>query len=321
LDSKVIEMTDVNDNSQSIAADWPSRKAIIRAIEKTTPWTIEPAIVYNARLNATDKVNAPPIGAYCGVGVRLLAQADALALKCEPWEKQATDALGYIELDAKLDFFWHVQFRTLFKDRPRPLRRMDWALIAKTMALQFVLGHTDEAIYQGYLAHAILNRSYQLKLSYENMHRRVQAFMLRLFAMWRGDVAHAWPSYAFDEPIYERILATWRDEDPATLKHWLLAACNRHTHQAKQETEKTFRDCASFPRTPIEILYVLRLRQVIGLENPSLDHPLMEPPFDRLPEPQPRYVADDLVRGTLARIREDWPEFDNTVSLEALRTS
>jgi hypothetical protein len=196
---------------------------------------------------------------------------------------------------------------------------MDWALMAKTMAMQFLLGRVDEGIHQGYLAHATLNRTYQLKISYEDMHRRVQAFLLRLFAAWRGDVNHAWPPYAYDEPIYEGILATWRDVDPTTLKQWLLAACDRHTHQSKRETSKTFRDCASFPRTPIEILFVLRLREIIGLENPSLDHPLMESPYDRLPEPQPPYIPDEPARETLARVRTDWPEFDRIVSVETVR--
>jgi hypothetical protein len=45
----------------------------------------------------------------------------------------------------------------------------------------------------------------------------------------------------------------------------------------------------------------------------------MEPPFDRLPEAQPAYVPDERVLGTLARVREDWPEFDQIVSLDALK--
>jgi hypothetical protein len=72
------------------------------------------------------------------------------------------------------------------------------------------------------------------------------------------------------------------------------------------------------PREPLEILLLFRLRGELGLQNPVLNHPLMEAPFDRLPQPQPRYQQDDLMRGTLSRVRADWPEFDSVVSLDAV---
>ena len=184
------------------------------------------------------------------------------------------------------------------------------------MAMAFMLGRIDEGVYQGYLAYAALNRTYQLQLSYEEMHRRGHVFMLRLFAAWQGDVSHAWPSYAYDEPIYEGILERWNEPDTEALTPWLLAACDRHTHQGKRETEKIFYDFSGHPRTPLEILLLFRLRELVGLQNPVLDHPLMEAPFDRLPDPGPAYVPDDLVCGTLARVRQDWPEFDEVVSLK-----
>jgi hypothetical protein len=54
-----------------------------------------------------------------------------------------------------------------------------------------------------------------------------------------------------------------------------------------------------------EIQYLFRLRELIGLENPISDHPLMEPQFDKLPEAQSAYVPDARVLGMLARVRED----------------
>jgi len=157
-----------------------------------------------------------------------------------------------------------------------------------------------------------------LQLSYEEKHRRVHAFMLHLFAIWRGDIDHNWPSYAYSEPIYEGILERWREPNPEVLKPWLLAACDRHTHESKRDTEKIFHDCSTFPRTPLEILFLFRLRELVGLSNPVLDHPLMESPFNRLPESQLPYVPDENVLGTLARVREDWPNFDQVVSLQLL---
>ncbi|MEX3972021.1 hypothetical protein [Paraburkholderia caribensis] len=307
-------------NSVGVAQQWPSRERVIDQIAKTTPWSIEPVTAYNRRDDVENAVSAPPHGAYIGVGVRLLADAQAAALKCAPWERAAIDALGYILLGNQLDYFWHVQFRKLFPNHSRPLRMMDWKLIVESMAMLFSLGRREEATYQGYLAYSVLQHSYQLKLSYEKHHRRVHAFMLRLFADWQEGIEYQWLSFAYDEPIYEGILERWRERDPEALKPWLLAACDRHTHESKRETESKLFDCSAFPRTPIEILFLFRLRELIGLKNPVLHHPLMEPPFDKLPEPQSPFVPDPLVDGTLARVRADWPEFDRIVALDALKT-
>lgn len=312
-------MTELDTTSPSgVAAHWPSRKSVIGWIEKTTPWSIESAVAYNKRVDTGNVAKAPPRGAYFGVGVRLLGKAVALALRGEPWELEAIDALGYIGLAAQLDIFWHVQFRIQFPEHPRPLRMFDWELTTEAMAMFEVLGRTYEATYLGYLTHAALNRVYQLQLSYEERHRRVHSFMLRLFSEWRGDVRHEWPSFAYSEPVYEGILERWRESDPEILTPWLLVACDRHTHESKRDSATKFYDCSAFPRTPLEILYLFRLRELVGLRNPVLNHPLLEVPFDKLPEPQPAYVPDDLVRGTLARVHEDWPDFDEIVSLESL---
>ncbi len=111
------------------------------------------------------------------------------------------------------------------------------------------------------------------------------------------------------------------EPDPDVLKPWLLAACDRHTHQSQVDTESVFYDFSSFPRMPLEILFLFRLREMVGLKNPHLEHPLMEAPFDRLPIPQLPYAPDEFVLGTLARVRKDWPNFDDLVSLPAILTS
>jgi len=114
-----------------------------------------------------------------------------------------------------------------------------------------------------------------------------------------------WPSWGGDVPVYSGILKRWRDPNPQVLMPWLLAACDRHTQESRCDAEKNAHDFGdqSLTRTPIEILMIFRLRQLMGLANPVVDHPLMESPFDCLPETQPPFVPDELMQGTLKRAR------------------
>jgi len=233
--------------------------------------------------------------------------------------------MRYYQVGVGQQFFWHHRFNIIFPDHPQGgLFMFNMEAASNMMAVMAMLGWKNAVRYQGYLTHAALNRNYQLELQYRDEHRRAQAFMLRLFADWVGDVSHQWPAYACDEPIYEALLAHWRTPNPQDLTQCLLAACDRHTHSAGKDTLKKFYDFNDnnhLQRTPVEILFLYRLRQWEGLESPVLDHPLMAPPFDQLPPEQPVPPLDDLMQGVLKRAREDWPEYDDVLSLTALRSS
>jgi len=309
-------MKKINDiPALGIASNWPTRKTLLDWFSELTPWSMEDAIAYINRTDTQNVRGVPPHTSFGPFGVRWRFKAQALALQGEPWEATMRDALGYLMFADQLNYFWHGQFRILFPGRARPLRSMNWELMTETMSMAFILGRFNEGIYQGYLTHAALNQTYQLQASYEERHRCGLAFMLRLFADWRGNVNHAWPEYAYGEPIYEAILDIWREPDPEILKPWLLAACDRHTHQSAPDTETVFHDFSTFPRMPLEILLLFRLRELLGLKNPQLEHPLMEAPFNQLPAPQSPYVPDQLVLGTLDRVRTDWPNFEQAISL------
>jgi hypothetical protein len=244
----------------------------------------------------------------------------ALAPHHPAWLKELPHWARYYELGLKMNFFWHYRFR-LFPNRVRDLKMLNIEYAAQMMGVMAVLGWRAATEYQGYITHAALNRGYQLELQYYEEHRRAQAFMLRLFSDWVGDVEHAWPKYAYDESIYQNLLTDWRNPDPDALIPCLLAACDRHTYEAHRDSSKKFYDFHNLGlmRTPIEILFLFRLREWEGLENPTLDHPLMAAPFDQLPEPQPMPELDELMQNVLKRAREDWSSFDEVVSLDELK--
>jgi len=246
----------------------------------------------------------------------------ALAPSNPQWLADLAHWTRYYEIGVGSEFFWHHRFNIIFPDHPRGGMFM-FCLehSAQMLGVMALLGWRDAAVYQGYLIHAALNRSYQLVMEYHEEHRRAQAFMLRLFADWVGDVSHQWPDYAYDEPIYETLLKYWRTPNPNDLVPCLLAACDRHTHQTQKDSSKKFFDFQNvgLTRTPIEILFLFRLREWVGLQNPTLDHPLMAAPFDQLPLEQPVPLLDDLMQAVLKRAREDWPQYDEVLSLEQLK--
>lgn len=244
------------------------------------------------------------------------------ALKGQPWLIELAKWNAIYTIGRQFTFFTHYQWYAA------PSRKGSYSIYtiqyaANMMAVTSLLGWKDAVIQQGYMTIAALNRAYQSALDYEEKHRRAQAFMLRLFCDWVGDVSHQWPSYAYDEPIYENLLAHWRTPNPDDLVPCLLAACDRHTHQTGRESSKNHYDFSTpaLMRVPIEILFLFRLREWEGLTNPTLDHPLMVAPFDKLPPEQPVPPLDDLMQAVLKRAREDWPNYDEVLALDNLKNN
>ena len=305
-------------------ASAPSRKQIVSQLRKYTPRTMDRAVAYNSRTDE-NPVNAVSWVSYSSVGGtrQLDALADALEAKAG-WTDALANALAYEMFADKLLFFWHGKFREVFANHSQPLRMMDWEPMTTTMALGFALGWRDLATYQGYLVAATLNRDYHLAAGYDERHRRGQAFMLRLFANWRGDGAgHAFPDWASSVPVYERLIERWRSTDLGEVQRMLLEACDHHLSEAGPDKKNKYVDFGDdrISRVPVEIMMVLRLREFEGLANPKLDHALLEAPFDTLPQRVAVPAPDDYMRGTLSRAMADWPQFESAISLEMVKSA
>ncbi|MRR50337.1 MAG: hypothetical protein EG825_05395 [Rhodocyclaceae bacterium] len=241
------------------------------------------------------------------------------ALECQPvWSEELAATLSYYLFYDRLDYFWHTK-ATHFRNG-EGLSSQEFDRMTNSLAYCFMLGWIDEAIYQGYLIYAVMNQGFQF-VDYGTQHKHAHAFMLRLFADWRGDVSHPFLEWAYEVPLYEGLLERWREPGPDAIKPWLQAACEHHAHEAKKDTSRTFFDFGDFRimRTPLEIHMILRLRELEGLKNPHIDHELMAAPFDVLLPPQPVLSSDEMMLGTLKRVREDWPDFDQVTALETLK--
>lgn len=143
----------------------------------------------------------------------------------------------------------------------------------------------------------------------DEKHRRIQHFVLRLVSSNQGWPDRSSPACAYDEPVYNLLIQQWRDPAPGILIEPLLAACDRHTHEARVDSNKSSYDLPWLDEwyVPFEVLAVLKLREQHGLSNPELDHPLMKTPLGRLPTPVPFY-KDELLDGVVARARQEFPD-------------
>lgn len=85
----------------------------------------------------------------------------------------------------------------------------------------------------------------------------------------------------------EPLLTHWRTADMALLTHLLLIACDIHS--------RAWGTANYYMHTPLEALLVMKLRQLEGLPNPELDHPMMNGGLGQLPPPQTfRFTEESL---------------------------
>jgi hypothetical protein len=210
-----------------------------------------------------------------------------------PWQRSA--AYGY----------W-AQRMDLEKQRgPRFLKNM-----VGILADCLVLGWQDWAIDLAQRIYRGLDHEDIFVDAHERAHPRTQIFVLRLIADWQGWPQRDWQKWALDEPIFNALIQHWRTPDANALKPLLIAACDRHTHESRSNSGSTEYDIDvdGFWYDPFEVLTVMKLRQLQGLENPVIDHMLMDTPLGKLPEPIPHY-SDALLEGVIARVRATHPGF------------
>jgi len=151
------------------------------------------------------------------------------------------------------------------------------------------------------------------EFSYEKY--QSQWFMMRLAENFCGYTPAPWPKAAFESELYNGILEHWQDDTPTTLQALLKKACNRHTYQSYLKNEDGEYDWGTFySHLPIEILMVQRLRQWRGLSEVPVDHILMDAPFNTLPEPCIENVHHELAEKVLAKVHQDFPDFDTVIA-------
>lgn len=193
----------------------------------------------------------------------------------------------------------HNKFPTRFPGRI--LQMMYYSVLPFT-ALGVVIGCKEEAFRLARMQLLAYKKGYYLdKRDYP-----IYQFIFRILADYLNEPPHVLEGEALADPIFNALFALWREPDADALVPVYLAACDFHTHRCKPGDKMHFYEFENglWERTPIEILLLFKLRQLIGLQNPQLDHPLMNTPLGVLPE-EVAFEPDDLIKRVRARMMQD----------------
>lgn len=132
--------------------------------------------------------------------------------------------------------------------------------------------------------------------------RRTQHFLIRLLNSHDNVVdIHSKKGIrcAYDVPLFNDVISRWQSDSSEQLSDSLIALCDRHTHQCRQDSFNNsryydFENISLEYYLPIEILAIYKLRAERGLSNPELDHPIMRTPLAELCSNSEPYKSDFL---------------------------
>lgn len=110
------------------------------------------------------------------------------------------------------------------------------------------------------------------------------------------------PGECLGEPVLNKLLENWKVRDLTQLQDELVWVCDYYTYRASEEGME-FHNEPFNSYFPLLIFAWFRLRASLGLENPKIDHPLMQTQ-PALPAPK-SLVKDDLLEAVLHRLQKE----------------
>jgi hypothetical protein len=129
----------------------------------------------------------------------------------------------------------------------------------------------------------------------------------RLYAVWRGRDLHWASQRGYRAGVYKELWRSW--DDPARLGAALRSACDFHCEQAVRAATEDAWTGEEFVHPPFnifpaDILAVRRVRSDLGLETPTITHPLLDSPLAAPPDRPPPH-GDALVSEAVAVLARD----------------
>jgi hypothetical protein len=132
----------------------------------------------------------------------------------------------------------------------------------------------------------------------------LKSFLLRLNALRNGAPLKGKRPGSLG--VYRDVLAAWNDPD--ALADALARACDHHCRRARGAPSAEGMEFYWFPHSVFapEVLAVLRVRDVLGLTTPALEHPLLANPLARPPAAIVPAV-DPVLDRVMAVVEEELP--------------
>jgi hypothetical protein len=136
--------------------------------------------------------------------------------------------------------------------------------------------------------------------------RPFEAFTPRLFNAWqRLPVENRLEPYSAG--VYQAVIDAWGD--PMQLANPIKSACDYHMSQTDDPHDKGFPEFIEFLYAvfPVEIIAIRRVRSLLGLTTPSIDHPLL---CSSLASPPANIdiPKDEVLSNLLSAARSMWPK-------------
>lgn len=128
-------------------------------------------------------------------------------------------------------------------------------------------------------------------------------FMLSLMADFAGEPMPPGTTDLLGSSPLAPLLVQWTCPQPADIVPLCRAACDFHTTRCDYYKDMEF-SLDHWCYTPVEIMLLMRLRRLRGLENPEFEHPLWTSAFSSVQAGVPT-MPDELIERIEHRMRAD----------------
>ena len=219
---------------------------------------------------------------FAGTGIVAAFEGKSTQGLCDSfWCDFFYNTIMRLSFEKELEPKKHSLLSTAFVKESKPKGRISFNDQGLLLAKSFALGLVAEGEAIGYQSLAGLKdgRFYGLEVN------KLTPFVLKLFAAWKNIELSA-AEFPFRIPdAYQAVLDNLTgtaDEIRAPI----VSACDFHLSRSKEHTDNETYEFGTPVDAiyPAEILFVLRIRQLLGLSNPEVEHPLLNSPLGKLPE-------------------------------------
>jgi len=196
--------------------------------------------------------------------------------------------------------------------------------VAETLSIAYAVGWNSAADKIGEWAIALMPQrclwsEEDVDPRWEKRREPFARFTLTLYADFANVTLPDLPPHPYESPVYDAMLACWRDPDPQALIEPLLNVCDWHTHECMySRSDKPSKNVDFINDTlmgwPVEVHMIYRLRERLGLAlPPELAHPLMQAPLGAYLPPQP-VPHDDRLERVIRRAYAEVPGLETVLA-------